>query len=143
MALLNYSTTVPVARSIGQVQALLVEAGARQIGTEYSDVGSPVSIGFAVETGYGLRMFHLPVNADRVHALLKRDRKVPPRYSTPEHAERVAWRIIKDWLEAQLALIRTEMVSLDEVMLPYMVSDQGRTVYQLYRDQQLSLEAGE
>jgi hypothetical protein len=143
MPLLNYTTTVPVSRTIGHVQALLVEAGARQIATEYDDVGSPFSIAFSVETGYGPRNFHLPVNADAVWRVLERDRSVPPRYSTPEHAERVAWRIVKDWLEAQLAIIRTEMVTLDQVMLPYMVSDRGLTVYELYRDQQLSLTAGD
>jgi hypothetical protein len=137
--LLNFTTTVPVSRTIGVVQGLLVEAGARSIMTNYDDVGSPIGIHFAVETGLGIRTFSLPVNAERVQAVLKRQ-KVQPRYSTPEHAERVAWRIIKDWLEAQLAIIRTEMVTLDEVMLPYMRAE-GTTVYELYRNQQLALPA--
>lgn len=143
MPLLDYTTTVPASRTIGQVQGLLVEAGARQIMTEYDATGTPSAIAFAVETGYGLRRFILPVKAERVHAVLKRDRKVAPRYKTPEHAERVAWRIAKDWLEAQLAIIRTEMVTLDQVMLPYMVADDGHTVYELYRDQQLALMPGD
>lgn len=140
MPLLNYTTTVPVARTIGAVQALLVEAGARAIQTEYDDVGRPTSIAFAIETAYGKRYFQLPVSAERVEAVLGRDR-IEGRYKTPEHAERVAWRIVKDWLEAQLAIIRTEMVTLDQVMLPYMRSDNGLTVYEVYRDQQLALPA--
>jgi hypothetical protein len=143
MPLLDYTTTVPTSRTIGQVQALLVEAGARQIMTEYDPTGTPTAIAFAVDTGYGLRRFTLPVNASRVNGVLKRDRKVAPRYKTPEHAERVAWRILKDWLEAQLAIIRTEMVTLDQVMLPYMIADDGHTVYELYRDQQLALMPGD
>lgn len=142
MPLLNYTTKVPVSRTIGHVQALLVEAGARAIMTEYDPVGTPTGIVFQVETAFGLRGFSLPVNAGKVEAALKRDR-VEARYQTPEHAERVAWRIIKDWLEAQLAIIRTDMVTLDQVMLPYMQSEiGGRTVYELYRDQQLSLPSG-
>lgn len=141
MPLLNYTTAVPVARTIGAIQGLLVEAGARAIQTEYDDVGRPTSIAFAIETAYGKRFFALPVQASRVETVLKRD-KVQPRYSTPEHAERVAWRIVKDWLEAQLAIIRTEMVTLDQVMLSYMRSDNGLTVYEVYRDQQLALPAG-
>jgi len=141
MPLLNYTTTVPVARTIGQVQALLVEGGARSIMTNYDAVGRPIAMAFAVETIHGPRSFTLPVNAGRVEAVLKRE-KVPARYSTPEHAERVAWRVVKDWLEAQLAIIRTEMVTLDQVMLPYMHGDDGRTVYELYRDQQLALGPG-
>lgn len=142
MPLLNYTTEVPASRSIGQVQALLVEAGARSIMATYDQVGIPCAIAFEVETALGLRGFTLPVNSERVFAVLKRDRKVQPRFKTPQQAERVAWRIVKDWLEAQLAIIRAEMVTLDQVMLPYMQSvDGGPTVYELYRDQQLALPA--
>jgi hypothetical protein len=81
------------------------------------------------------------VESRRVEAVLRRD-KVPTKFQTPEHAERVTWRIIKDWVEAQMALIRTEMVTLDQVMLPYMVDiTSGRTIFELYRDQQLALPA--
>lgn len=143
MPLLNYTTEVPATRSIGQVQALLVEAGARQIMATYNDVGTPTAMVFMVETAFGSRGFTLPVNSDRVLTVLKRDKKVPPRYKSAEQAERVAWRILKDWVEAQLAIIRTEMATLDQVMLPYMQQgERGETVYELYRDRQLALPAG-
>lgn len=142
MPLLNYTTTVHVSRTIGQIQGLLVEAGARKIVTDYDDVGNVVGVSFIAETVGGLRGFTLPVHATRVETVLKRE-KVPARYSTPEHAERVAWRIVKDWLEAQLAIIRTEMVTLDQVMLPYMRNADGRSLYELFRDDQLALTAGD
>lgn len=142
MPLLNYTTTVAVSRTVGQVQGLLVEAGARKVITDYDDVGTVTGISFAVETVAGPRGFTLPVHWERVEAVLRRE-KLPARYSTPEHAERVAWRIVKDWLEAQLAIIRTEMVTLDQVMLPYMRSGDGRSYYELYRDDQLALPAGD
>jgi hypothetical protein len=142
MPLLNYTTTVTTNRTIGQVQGLLVESGARQIMTEYDDVARPVGIAFSVETAHGMRQFVLPVKAARVEAVLRRDAKVPQRFQTPEHAERVAWRIVKDWLEAQLAIISTEMVTLDQVMLPYMRNADGKTTYELYLDQQLALPTG-
>lgn len=141
MPLLNYTTTVSVMRTIGEVQGLLVQAGARQIMAEYNPVGQPTAIAFLIHTIHGPRRFVLPVNSDHVASVLKRDRHVPPRFKTPQQAERVAWRIVKDWLEAQLAIIRTEMVTLDQVMLPYMTGDDGRTVYELYLDQQLALPA--
>lgn len=141
MPLLNYTTSVPVTRTTGQIHALLVEAGARSVMTAYSEVGQPTGVSFSIETGYGLRSFTLPVNAGRVEAVLRRQ-KIDHRFRTPEHAERVAWRIVKDWLEAQLAIIRTEMVTLDQVMLPYMYGTEGHTVYELYRDQQLALGPG-
>lgn len=141
MPLLNYTTDVPASRSIGQVQGLLVEAGARQVMASYNDDGSIEGLAFSVPTPLGQRSFALPVHAAQVLQVLERER-VAPRHRTPEHAERVAWRILKDWLEAQLAIIQTEMVTLDQVMLPYMRGDDGRTVYELYLDQALALEAG-
>lgn len=139
MPLLNYTTEVPVGRTIGQVQTLLVQAGARSIMSTYDDSGAATGLAFAVETAYGLRSFVLPVNAHRVEAVLRKQPKVPARYQTSAHAERVAWRIVKDWLEAQLAIIETEMVTLDQVMLPYMQDDSGQTIYEIYRDRQLAL----
>jgi hypothetical protein len=138
----DYTTQVPTNVTIGQIQKLLVEAGARQILTEYDDDGRLAGISFLAETVVGPRHFVLPVNVVAVQIVLKRDR-VPPRLSTSDHAERVAWRITKDWLEAQLAIVRTEMVTLDQVMLPYLRDAGGRTVYQMYLDQQKALPSGE
>jgi hypothetical protein len=141
MALLNYTTTVPVTTTISHVQRLLVSAGANQILTEFGAKGEPTGIAFSIVTPAGPRHFALPINAEAVYAVLRRER-VPPRYRTIEHANRVAWRILKDWVEAQLAILKTEMVTLDQVMLPYMRGDDGRTVYQMYVDQQFALPPG-
>ena len=51
--LLNYTTTVDARRTIGQVHALLVEAGARQIMTTYTEVGQPTGVMFAIATADG------------------------------------------------------------------------------------------
>jgi len=42
----------------------------------------------------------------------------------------VAWRIIKDWIEAQLAIVEAEMVEMAEVFLPYAVTKSNKTLYQ-------------
>lgn len=46
------------------------------------------------------------------------------------------WRVIKDWLEAQIALIDAGMVEAEQVMLPYLIVDEtGQTLYQRYLDE--------
>ena len=142
MPLLNYTTSVAATRTAAEMTHVLAVKGASQIMMTY-DTGRPTGLAFAMPTAHGLRRFTLPVNVERVAKVLRNDRRVPPRYKSPEQAERVAWRIIKDWLEAQLAITETEMVTLDQVMLPYMQSDDGRTVWELYLDQQLAIGAGE
>lgn len=140
MALLNYSTKVAASVTVGQMQAMLAKAGARQVAAVYEG-GAAVGLGFTIETAHGLRSFTLPMDARPVEKLL-REQTREARYNGPEQAERVAWRILKDWLEAQLAIIETQMVSLDQVMLPYMTDDGGRTVYDLYASRQLALGGG-
>ncbi len=63
--------------------------------------------------------------------MLQRDKRVDrPKYRTRAQAARVAWRIIKDWIEAQLALVEAEQVDMVEVFLPYAQVQGGRTVYE-------------
>lgn len=47
-----------------------------------------------------------------------------------EQAHRTAWRIVKEWVVAQMALIETGMVDMEEVFLPYMLIG-NRTVYEV------------
>jgi hypothetical protein len=141
MPILNYTTTVPAARTAAQVQALLVKAGARGVSFEYDDQAVLIGMRFVVATTFGPRPFLLPVNPRKVQTVLSRQKVSRPQ-QTLEHAERVAWRIVKDWIEAQLALIATEMVSLDQVMLPYMEDPIGVTLYEAYVNAQQAIEEG-
>jgi hypothetical protein len=133
---LNYTTTVAAEKTASEVLRLLVKGGARQVMSEYDDDGEVSRVAFAIDTAIGLRQFVLPIDVDAVHAALRRDR-VARRYQTEAQARRVAWRIVKDWLEAQLAIIATGMVSLDQVMLGYMRVDTDRTLHDAFVDNAL------
>ena len=126
-------------KTLSQVQAILVQAGAEDVSIKYT-AGAPSSVAFSILTAHGLRWYTLPANSEAVYATLVQQ-KLAPRFVTPEHAKRVAWRIIKDWLEAQLAIIEAKMVALDQVFLPYQETADGRTVYELYRENQAALPA--
>lgn len=140
MPLLNYTTQIPIGRTVAEIHNILAKGNARAIATEYDDSGRPTALAFEVNTPFGYRQFALPINPAAVLQVLNRQR-LAPRYRTADHAHRVAWRILKDWVEAQLAIVATQMVTLDQVMLPYLRTDNGATIYERYRDQQLSLEA--
>jgi hypothetical protein len=45
----------------------------------------------------------------------------------------VAWRQILRWVQAQMALVETKMVKVEEVFLPYIQGPGGQTVYELYQ----------
>lgn len=136
MPLLNYTTKVNVFTTIGEIQAMLVKHGAKRIVQDYDDCGRISALVFQIETPAGLRMIRLPANVDAVSKVLERQKVKCDQ----EQAERVAWRIVKDWVEAQMAILESEMVWIDEIFLPYMVNNNGQTLFQSYRQNQLLLE---
>jgi hypothetical protein len=141
MPLLNYTTTIAAGKTVLEIQSILAKSGAKAILAEY-EKGEVVALSFVIRTQFGDRPFKLPVDTERTLAVLKRqwrDGKLAPRYAVADHAQRVSWRILKDWLEAQLALIETEMVTLDQVLLPYMTTDSGQSVYEQMIARRLAL----
>lgn len=136
--LLNYTTQIPASKTLGEIMGMLAGAGARSLQVDY-DGGNPTGLQFLIATRFGERGFQLPANVERVWKVLSGQYdqgRVQRRFATKEQAARVAWRIVRDWLDVQLALIEAGMVDLEEVMLPYMVHDSGQTVYQLMQAQQ-------
>lgn len=141
MGILNYTTTIAAGKSAAEVQAILARHGASQVSILYAS-GEPSGLAFTIETPYGLRDFQLPANAAGVLAAMRQQMmagKMPKnaRNRDPQQANRVAWRILKDWVEAQLAIIEAGMSSIDEVMLPYLLTPDGRTLAAAYRDRSI------
>lgn len=147
MPILNYTTSIAAEKTVAQITKILTSHGARKIMTEYSERQVPIGITFQIDTPYGLRGFKLPANIEAVWAVLRRQRDRgdirSDKFVTKEHAAKVGWRVLKDWIEAQMALIETEMVSLTEIMLPYMTTPSGETVYESLESRQLMLGSGQ
>lgn len=138
--LANYTTTVTALKSIGEIQGILVAHGAKHILIDY-DQEEPTGLAFIVATPYGDVPFRLPANIDKVKAVLDKQR-VRTRVSD-EQASRVAWRILEDWIRAQMAILETEMVTIDQIFLPYMQTGQdGKTLYQVMLEHHLQLPKG-
>ncbi|MCJ1709276.1 hypothetical protein [Microbacterium sp. VKM Ac-2923] len=136
MPILNYTTTIDVEKTMGEINRALARRGVTRISTIYDDQGVAAGIAFTMKTDYGFREFELPVRTAGVLSAMKADPAVKPAQKTAAQAARVAWRIAKDWLEAQSALIDAQLATLDEVMLPYMVGPSGETMYAVFRSQQ-------
>jgi hypothetical protein len=136
MPLLNYTTQISADKTVMEIQAILASGGASAIATEYSD-GAISAVSFRISTPFGVTTYSLPCDIGAVHRILEKQSragKVPRRMVTYEQAARVGWRIIKDWIAAQLALVQTQMVTVDQVFLPYARTPSGETVYQRFLD---------
>jgi len=138
MPILNYTTQVDSGRTLSQIQTILAKAGARGVSIMFDERGEAEALSFAVEVGSTMLNFRLPSRWQGVHAALKRD-GVAPRYLTEKHARRVAWRIVKDWTEAQMALIEAGLAELPEVFLPYALDGRtGQTFFETFKVRQLT-----
>lgn len=142
---LNYTTSIDPQTTAAECLAILAKYGANHVAISFDGNREPDGLSFAIETPWGSRHFALPINASGTQKALDKayqDRRVERRHTTPEHARRVAWRVMKAWLEAQLALIEAGLADLAEIMLPWMKVDQSRTLYAAYQeDQRRALEA--
>ncbi len=134
----NYTTEVPAIRSVGEIQGILVGHGATSIMIDYDGL-EPSSLAFLIKTTHGELPFRLPANTKQVEKILLEMRARPLEtwhrdYDTvmkriKEQAARVAWRILKDWVRAQMAILETEMVKPEQVFLPYLDMGGGKTLY--------------
>ena len=146
MPLLNYTSKTPAHQSIAEISRMLAKAGAKQIMHDYDGAGNIVALSFSLELEGQRIYFRLPSDWHPVQVLLSnvtvKSHVSRQWLSSEEHARDVAWRIVKDWVEAQLAIIETRMVTTAQVFLPYAVTTNGQTLYE-YIGQNTQLLLGE
>lgn len=129
MPLLNYTTKVSVAQSVRDITKQLVKAGASSIMQDYDSEGQMVAISFRINLNGNQIAFRLPADWQSTLEVMKHDGTPRPKLNE-EQARRVAWRITKDWVEAQMALLATKSVTLPQLFLPYATDNQGITLYE-------------
>lgn len=147
MAILNYTTKIDAAKTVGEIQSILGAKGAKSSSAQYEG-REPVAIFFSIDIKGEPVNFRLPSNWQGVLAAIKRDRTVKQKMindyklHTPEQAKRVAWRIVKDWVEAQLAIIESGQAEMAQVFMPYAITANGQTCFErLSQNPQLLLGA--
>lgn len=134
MPILNYTTKVAPSKTVNEIQAILGRCKhVTRVRVEYG-AGEVTAVLFEILVSGSEVSFRLPCNAEGVLKALQRDR-VDSRFRNLDHAKGVAWRIVKDWIEGQLALVDANQAQLAEVFLPYAIIN-GQTVFKLFEAQQ-------
>lgn len=141
----KYTTEIPVDRSLGGIVSMLATAGALSINQDFK-AGKPVAIRFSLQVAGRVEWFNLPCRIEAVdRALAAAERPLSRRSDVDRRAqaERVAWRQLYAWVEAQLAMIQTQMVTADEVFFPYLTNGQnGATMFEAFASAQKMLPEG-
>ena len=137
MNLRNYTSTVPVERSLAAIEKLLVEAGATHIARTYTG-GNITGFIFAIEVSRKPISFKLPANPAAVKTMLTK--KVSrPRSRTlerlDEQSQRTAWKLLHDWVHVQISLIQMGQADAVQVFLPYAYNTLSRcTLYEKFKE---------
>lgn len=129
MPILNYTTEIAADKTVMELQRILARAGASCVQVNYQ-AGEPTCVSFMITVAGRPLPFRLPADVEGTYLVLTRDEKVPPRFSTRQQAQRVAWRVVKDWVEAQMALIQSGQATLAQLFLPHAVRPDGRTLFE-------------
>lgn len=130
MSILNYTTQIDTFKTISEISRVLAKVGASAVMHDYDDNGAIVALSFKIKLNDNDIAFRLPTDWRPVYEVMKQDPKIPLRLVNKDQAIRVAWRITKDWVEAQAAFIETMMVTTAQVFLPYAVTATGQSLYE-------------
>ncbi|MDE2096142.1 MAG: hypothetical protein KGL39_02780 [Patescibacteria group bacterium] len=140
MNLKNYTSGIPANTTIGYVEAYLMQVGATGISKKI-EAGQVVAIVFEIPDEDGeLRLIKLPANVAGVQEYLwqdyisgaRRPRKTKEDFA--DQAARTAWKIMQDWVQVQMSMIKLKQMKVLQVFLPY-VWDGQRTYYEFLKGQ--------
>lgn len=136
---LNYTTKVSARQTANEISAYLSTHGARRLSIDLDAAGNPTGLSFVLEASWGRGEYALPVNVAPVErALLAAYTAGGAQWAAggrrPDRAqaERVAWRICKDWIESQLAVVESGLMTADQALFPYLLADGAATVYERF-----------
>ncbi len=129
MPILNYTTKIKPSKTISEITDALVQRSANKIIVDY-DNGLPVALTFQLMHKSRPIFFFIPSNWEGVLNVLKTQKGVSKQFKNEEQAVRTSWRILKVWIDAQMAIIDAEIVTPAQVFLPYAITKSGKTLYE-------------
>jgi hypothetical protein len=131
MALLNYTTKIDGWATVTEIQKILAKAGASHFSIR-NEGGQPAAVAFSFDYNGMPLNFALPCNIEGIRLYFEnlqgpeREKLVKSGFYSqikkePGTISNIGWRIIKDWVEAQAALISIGLATIEEVFMPYLV----------------------
>jgi hypothetical protein len=131
----NYTSSVPVDRTVARIERSLADAGVSKIHKEYGPEGGISALLFTIKVQEDRDMtVRLPADpvkvADALYAQYL-DGTSRPRKRLKDfldQAAQTAWKLQQDWVEVQLSLIAMKQADPAEVFLAYIWDGQS-TVY--------------
>ncbi len=120
----NYTSDVPVSRTIARIEECLMKAGATGILKDFAG-GRVSALCFKLNTpqtnGKEIAI-RVPVNEEAIYKVLVASVRRPREGTLArlcDQASRTGWKLMQDWIEVQLSLIQMKQADALQVFLPY------------------------
>lgn len=127
---------MPIDRIFAGIQKQLISHGANKIMYDYEG-GRASGLSFIIQSQVRMLPIKIPARVNKVEMVLYGTNDLQDKYK--EQAYRTAWRNIYDWISAQMALLETQMVQLEEIFLPYIIQKGGQTIFEKLENNQFLL----
>ncbi len=124
MSIKNYTSKMSVNQIVAKIEKCLVENGAINILKEYLKDGTLDGLSFHIHLEDGIIMpFKLPAKIEEAfHYMvsLRKNRLTScQKDKLWEQSQRIAWKLICDWVEIQMAMITLGQAKFAQAFLPY------------------------
>jgi len=134
----NYTSSIPARTSIEHIENALATHGATQILKKYSPDGKVSALCFMMQVDGRNMPFRVPALVSECETILRSYMKRPRRGTLnvlAEQSERTTWKIVSDWLDAEMAMFELGQREAMEIFLPCLydpVSD--KTYFQIVKE---------
>lgn len=128
----NYTSEVPVSRSIAIIQDLLVKAGSRNVNFQYSATGELMGVIFELRVNEQPVAIMVPAKIKEVETVFVNGKKGQNKQwhdRRREQAGRTAWKTLAEWIQINIDLINLNQVKPLEVFLPYVYDPRTKKTY--------------
>lgn len=124
------TTKISVIKTVTEIQIILGKYGAKKVVMDFSGLNVD-GIAFMYPWGDGQDVpFRLPCRWKEIETILRQKHRARYGDTFEDWARRVAWRQILRWVQAQFAMVETNMVKVTEVFLPYVVMKNKSTMFE-------------
>ena len=134
MPILNYTTRISADRTVSEIMQELARAGSTGVTVQYGTTGRPQGVIFGLLIQDHEIAFRLPINIHGILSIMENDKDVPKRLKNQAQAERVAWRIVKDWIKSQMAYIEAGQATMPELFFPHAINHNGQTFFEQFEN---------
>jgi len=137
MSIRFYTTDVDAAKTAREMQQILASSDAQRVAMDFDAEGRPTGLHFVLQLNNQSLPFQIEPDVEGMEKALNEDDDTPGTFDA-DQARRVAWRVYKEWLNAVLAFRDTRQAQLDQLLLGFGVTGDGRTVHErLVNDRKL------